>query len=216
MDSIQSFFKWLESEWAAIGSAPFTFAIAVVIAGFLVWRFVKHEFNTRLSNKESSIELLERQLADYKDKLSGASPDAAKAKIDALEARLDALEPRTLSEAAQAGMVPILDAFRGQHIHITSDASSADASRLARQLQIPFNSAGWNVLLPTVIGIGDPPRSGVGLIVQTPEHLTPEQQAVADALSSANLEFNLQAGPQRPEMLGEMNPVAEILITNPH
>jgi len=43
---------------------------------------------TLSSSKNAQIELLDRQLVDYRDKLKGASPDEARAKIDALESTI--------------------------------------------------------------------------------------------------------------------------------
>jgi hypothetical protein len=50
-----------------------------------------------LASKNSQIELLDRQIADYKVKLNDASPADAKDRIRALEARVGRVEPRQLS-----------------------------------------------------------------------------------------------------------------------
>ena len=209
--------EYIAGEFAAVGEAPMLFLISMVLASGLVWKAVSWHFETRLANADSTKELLQRQIDDYKDKLSGATPDAARAKIEALEARVDALSPRSLPADAQNAMVPFLDPFRGQLIEISSDSTSADASRLARQLQVPFNSAGWNVNLPTVMGIGRPPPSGVGLIVENTNQLSPVQVAISNALRAAGITFDLQQGRMRgaPPHIGEMHPAAEILISNP-
>jgi hypothetical protein len=49
-------------------------------------------YSIRLANKDGEISLLTRQRDDYKDKLGGASPDQAKAKIDTLEKRIEGAE----------------------------------------------------------------------------------------------------------------------------
>jgi len=54
-------------------------------------------YSAILSSKNSQIELLEREIADYKEKLNGASPSDVKARLDTLEARLSHIEPRRLS-----------------------------------------------------------------------------------------------------------------------
>jgi hypothetical protein len=76
--------KLLE-QWAVVAAAPIPFAITVAIAGGLIWLAVGWSYSSILSGKSAQIELQDRQLADYREKLKGASPEEAKAKIDALE-----------------------------------------------------------------------------------------------------------------------------------
>ena len=59
----------------------------------MVWTTLDWADSARLKNKDEEIGLLVRQRDEYKDKLGGASPDQAKARIDALEARLKRVEP---------------------------------------------------------------------------------------------------------------------------
>jgi len=70
--------KYILGEWQVIAKAPMSFMAAVLAAGAIVWVAMSWGYGREMS-------LLSQQVADYKDKLSGSSPDQAKAKIDALE-----------------------------------------------------------------------------------------------------------------------------------
>ena len=50
-----------------------------------VWVAFSWAYGGVLASKNGQIELQDRQLADYPDKLTGATPEEAKAKIDARE-----------------------------------------------------------------------------------------------------------------------------------
>ena len=91
-------------------------------------------------------------------------------------------------------MAQALDVCRGAHIHIISDAASTDAAQMSKGLVAAFNSAAWNVRTPTVVGLSDPPTSGIGLKVTNPLQLCREEHCVANALKFAGLEFDLQVG----------------------
>jgi hypothetical protein len=80
-----------------IKDAPLTIAAAFVVIGLGVWRVVSWADSTIISGKDATIETQKAEIDSYKDKLSGASPDQAKARIDDLEARLSKIEPRHLS-----------------------------------------------------------------------------------------------------------------------
>lgn len=210
--------KWLAGEWAVITHAPVTFVAAVIVIGFLIWKAVAWQFSTQLQNTKSTLALREAQLQDYKDKLSGATPDEARARMDALEARLDqiapqiaALGPRRVSADKRQAMLPVLDRCRGSHVSIASDAASTDAAQLSKGLVAAFNGAAWNVQTPMILGIGNPPPSGIGLKVGDPAQLTAEEQCVADALSAAELEFDLQSGGATLPIHGEK--AVELILT---
>ena len=76
LDRILRYFVW---ESRAVTGAPVTFAAAVLVIAALIscgviWAF-RHETAS-----------LRRQVAEYQEKLGGASPDQAKAALDILTA----------------------------------------------------------------------------------------------------------------------------------
>ncbi|MDT7533689.1 hypothetical protein OVY48_09665 [Sphingobium sp. SA2] len=207
-------------------NAPVPFLAVVVLMWFVMRWAIGGQYATRLSNAESTEKLLERQLQEYKDKTGSDTPDAVKARIDALEQRISemvprlaAMGPRKISAEQRQVMVPLLDPFKGQSIDITSDAASTDAAQMSKGLVAAFNSAGWITQTPMVMGLGNPPTTGVGVKVGDPNSLTPAQKAVVNALRAANISFDFQTGPlhsRRPQMLGHPEsapPVAEVILT---
>src|SRR5579859_7548993 len=100
--------QWMQdltAGWPMIrANLPTFFVIAVLMFSAIlgtVWWLMDWRYGGIISgrdgiiaNKDSEITLLRGQRDDYKDKLSGATPDQAKARIDDLENRLAKLEPR--------------------------------------------------------------------------------------------------------------------------
>jgi hypothetical protein len=62
-----------------VAAAPIPFFIALVIAAALIWIAIGWSHSGVLSAKNVQIELQDRQLSDYRDKLKGATPEEAKA-----------------------------------------------------------------------------------------------------------------------------------------
>ena len=88
----------IAQEWPVIGAAPWSFASAVFVMACIivpvVWFAINWSYRSVISSRDGEINLLERQRDDYKDKLGGASPDEARARIDRLETQVKALAPR--------------------------------------------------------------------------------------------------------------------------
>lgn len=214
--------KSISEQVVTVWHAPVPF-LAAFIASWLVMRaFIRGQFETRLSNIQSTLDLRNAQLQDYKDKLSGATPEEAKARMNALEARIDeivprleALGPRRVTVEQRQAMAPILDQCRGAHVSIASDAASVDAAQMVKGLLAAFNSAGWVVSTPTVLGLGNPPPSGIALRAENLAQLRPEERCVADALRTAGLEYDLQVG-GRGRALNDHVAVELILTTQLH
>jgi hypothetical protein len=194
--------------------APVPFLALAIAIWFLVrWHF-SGAYQTRLANAESTKELLERQLQEYRDKLSGASPDEAKARLDALESRIDALGPRRLSSEQRNLISAALDKFAGSYVVITQDMAVADARSLSQDIAAAFNAARWKVSTSMVMGLGNPPLSGVAVRVGNPESLSAPQEAIIFALKEAGLEFDIQNGRQTSSRLDEPESEVEIIVTN--
>jgi hypothetical protein len=88
---VEQIIERLAKEWPVISGAPISFAIAVVVLGMLIWLALRWQYGARLSHRDDEI-------AAYRRKLDGASPDEAAQKIDALERRLDSLTPVPIEE----------------------------------------------------------------------------------------------------------------------
>src|SRR5262249_60686968 len=90
----ESLIKYVLGEMRVIADARLVFATALLVAGMAIYWVMDWRYVAILSNRDSEIALLKSQRDDYKDKLGGASPDQARARIDALESRLAQLEPK--------------------------------------------------------------------------------------------------------------------------
>ena len=182
------------------------FLIAAVIVGVLVYKFLDHQFRNRLDSKDSLLTLKDAQLADYMAKLSGATPDEARARIDALEERVARISPRRLKPDQRATLVKQLTGLDAS-INIVSDAA-ANVSGFVKDLQEAFSAAGWQVNRGgMVVGIANPPPSGLHLAFTQENQKFGER--VEQAFRTAGIGFAV-GGPTISR--GEMS----LLVTNPY
>jgi hypothetical protein len=148
--------KLLE-QWAVVTAAPIPFAIAVVVAGGLIWLAVGWSYSGVLASKNAQIELQDRQLADYKQKLDGASPDQAKAKIEALEKTIRLMvgerwEP--LNKPQIAALASKLKDIKKSRASIMYE--NALCKEMAQSIFDAFKLAGWDeAVLQPGTGLGD-------------------------------------------------------------
>lgn len=185
------------SELGVIAQAPVSFGLALAVLTIIIWRALAWRHLGTLDSLEGRNKLQADQIADYKSKLSGASPDEAKARLDALEIQVRALSPRRLSEEQKEKFLSALGIIKGV-IDITHDMAVADAKALTGDFAVTFQRAGWTVSLPAGMGIGNPPPSGIALRVRDVKVLTPVQATVKHALEAADICFDLQLGLRLP------------------
>jgi hypothetical protein len=80
--------QWMQdltAGWPMIRANLPTFFVILVLMVGAVWVAFNWSYGGVLASKNGQIELQDRQLADYKQKLDGATPEQARAKIEALE-----------------------------------------------------------------------------------------------------------------------------------
>jgi len=94
MKELKELLEYLVKEGGVVLNAPFTFALLAVLMCAVAYLAATWLYKGIISNKDSEISLLRAQRDDYREKLGGATPDQAKARIDALEARLDVVQKR--------------------------------------------------------------------------------------------------------------------------
>ena len=132
-------------------NAPVPF-LAAMIAGWLVIRwFIRDQYETRLANAASKLDLADARVQDYERKLAGASPDEAKADLDRAHGRIEALEkaaaimaPRRITDAQKAIMGRVLSAIVG-HINVGYVMGANDGLNFRQDFADVFNEAGWTV-----------------------------------------------------------------------
>lgn len=196
---MESIIKYFAGEGRVILQAPATFAIALAILGGSIWAAMNWTYSSQITNLQSRLSLRDDQIADYKTKLEGATPDEAKRRLDALELQVKALSPRRLTEDQKGKIIQSLKGVSGT-IQIVQDIAAPDVRAYTADLALAFQAAGWSVAIPAVLGIGNPPPSGVGLRVENPAAMQPIEIAVKRALEDAGIAFDIQQEnrPPRP------------------
>jgi hypothetical protein len=205
---LDEFIKHILGEWRMISQAPVSFITAVLVAGICVWLAMQWGYGREIS-------LLRQQESDYKDRLSGATPDQAKARIDDLEARLKQIEPRQVTPKQQRAIVAAAHTLPNQYaLAVNFEGGCPDCPQYSAGLVSAFRDAGWAVTNPMVMGPTWRPRSGVGLSVLDPANLGPEATLVRNALQAAHIEFEIRQGPPFRQPFGPSLPLrVEIQIT---
>ncbi|MDP5305770.1 hypothetical protein [Paracoccus spongiarum] len=204
------FFTYVASEASVIADAPLIFAMAVLASATVVWWLVNLRFGGIIDSQRERLQARDEKIAEYKTKLEGAEPDEARAHIKDLEARLARLEPRRLSEVQRKAMVEHLRSAPGA-ISIAVDGACFDGQVFSRSFTSALREAGWEVSLPMVLGLNNPPSSGLRVQVADLNNLTNANRALFAAMDAVGLSYEKSAGLQVDAHHPED---AELLITS--
>jgi hypothetical protein len=144
-DSMPQWMQDLFAGWPMIRANIPTFFVIVVLIFGAVWGLMDWRYGAIVASKSGQIELQDRQLADYKQKLDGATPDQAKAKIDALERRVRVTvgkewDPLTKTEIT--ALATKLKAISKTRIQIMYE--NALGKELAESFLEAFKAADWD------------------------------------------------------------------------
>jgi len=74
--------------WPMILAYPKTFLAILISISLVTWFSIRWFYSRVLESKNAQIELQDRQLSDYREKLKGATPEEVKAKIESLQERV--------------------------------------------------------------------------------------------------------------------------------
>src|SRR5215831_10451081 len=164
--------KYVLDEMRVIGDAPVVFVAAILVVAAAVWWAMNLRYSRIVKN-------MERTIALYKNRLDGASPDEAKAKIDSLEGQIWTLKDRVWPKLPPAAVADLENALKTkdppQQIAILPQ--DIDSIFLARDLVDAFTRIGWAARQNTSLnGVPD------GLSVWPDSELG---RAVRDALDKA-------------------------------
>jgi hypothetical protein len=164
--------KYVLNEMRVIGDAPAVFAGAIVVIAAAIWWAMSWRYSGIIKNRERTIAL-------YKNRLDGASPDEAKAKVDSLEGQIWTLKDRVWPKLSPAAVADLENALKTkdppQQIAIVPQ--DIDSIFLARDLVDAFTRIGWAAKQDTSMnGVPD------GLSVWPDNELG---HAVRDALDKA-------------------------------
>ena len=98
-------FYGVTQERSLFSAAPISFVIALVVVIIVVWAILHWFYRRMLSSRDMQIEVLQNQLANYRNVLEGASPREAAYKIAQLKGKLEAIKgvPRDENTIFQNG-----------------------------------------------------------------------------------------------------------------
>jgi hypothetical protein len=201
--TVEQIIKYVLANVRVIFDAPVAFFIVILVCIGAIWWIMEWRYGDRISTKDSEISLrngeislLTRQRDDYKDKLGGASPDQAKARVDNLEARLARLEPRRIStDQGYIIFENIKELFGPSHsVAIQSDMSCVDCNQYAADFQAVLSRVQWTIRMPGVMGPSARSPTGIAILTPDPNNPLPEAVALVRALTAAHILFELKAG----------------------
>jgi hypothetical protein len=163
-----------------------------ILVGIVVleWAILSFWYSGRLASKEAEIRLQDRQLADYRDKLHGASPDEAKARMDALEKRFRQIEPRRLTDDQQKILRERARVSEHQELTIIFESGS-DCTTYAAAFEDTLREAGWNVHNWQIVIPPRRPRSGIAVLVPDLNNIPKEAELLRTALVAAHVDIEL-------------------------
>jgi hypothetical protein len=209
--------SWKEilEQFALISAAPIPFSLVTIAIVGIVWVVVNWSYNAVLSSKNSQIELLERQVADYKDKLSGATPNEAKARIDSLETRLSRIEPRRLLVEQRNIITSYVTVPYGVNymISVQSEMACGDCRQYFDDFQDILYNAHWNIERISLSNATAASPKGIAILTPDIHHPLPEASVLTTALKAAKIDFDLKTGlyPAR-DKFGKTTSAAVILV----
>ena len=190
LDRILRYFVW---ESRAVTGAPVTFAAAVLVIAALIscaviWAF-RHETAS-----------LRQQVAEYREKLGGASADQAKAALDILTDEVAALQarlkPRRLSAQQQRTIADRLRLPPGTQyaLAIVQEGGCWDCPQYAADFDGALHGVpGWSVSHRVIMGLAQRPPHGLAVVVIDPAHPAAQESLLLQALQAAGIEFDLEA-----------------------
>jgi hypothetical protein len=125
--------------------------LAALIAAGAMWVVISRVYRAALGGKSAQIELLEREVNNYKEKLGGAPPEQVAAKISELEGEIGALREKA-DKPIQQGLPALtssqisewsskLSKHRVKALYLRSLEHSSDEFR--ESLCELFRKAGW-------------------------------------------------------------------------
>lgn len=135
---MEQFIKYVLDEIRVIGDAPVVFGGAMLVIALAIWWILSWRYSGIIKNRERTIAL-------YKNRLGGASPDEAKAKIDSLEGQIWTLKDRIWPKLPPAAVADLENSLKTIEPpkQISIVPQDIDSVFLARDLVDAFTRIGW-------------------------------------------------------------------------
>jgi hypothetical protein len=206
----------VRQEAAAIASAPIAFLVIILVAGGVMWTVIHLSYTAHIASKNTQIAFLERRLAEWRDRMSGMSPDEARARLAALETQVRTLQqraqPRSLSNDQRQSLIDRARLRPGLQYTVTilRQEGCSDCEHFAAKIAVALReSTSWSVSTGTLPATADKPRYGVAIRVADPLRPPPEGTRLQDVLQAGGVSFEMIAGGTGagPELLITERPV---------
>lgn len=171
---------------------PVPVIACILVAWFIIRRMTKREYEVPLANMKSLVELKEAQVQDYKDKLSGATPEEAQERVARLEEQVRALtHQRHLSDEQKSALA---DAARSIplgtcRLYIVFHPSFPEAAIFAEEIAQALRDGGWQVEAEQTVRPGRLGKFGLNFAIPSLEDRRPEILAFGSGLDRAGLSF---------------------------
>jgi hypothetical protein len=178
---LQQFTDYIAGEWKVISQAPFTFIIGTLFLSGLAYLAARWRYAGRLETIEERIKFRDDLVADYRQKLQGASPDEARARIDVLEAELRSIANREwphLTLDATKVIRERLEQFAAPMV--TLIVEDRDGRKLANSLEKLFKELNWPVQYDSLMG-----HFPNGIVIRSAPGTDGSGEEQANALSAA-------------------------------
>ena len=133
----EQFVQYILGELHLIVEAPLVFGAAVLLLGAIIWAALRWRYSRGIERRNHIIAL-------YKERLNGATPDQAKAKIDSLEGQVVSLKNREWPKLTPAAVTDFESVLASQGSHVVSILpTDRDLVFFARDLVDAFKRIGW-------------------------------------------------------------------------
>jgi hypothetical protein len=193
----EAFIKYVLGEFRMIWDTPLSFATCVAAVFLITWFAMDWRYGGVISNKDSELSLAKAQRDDYRDKLGGATPDQAKAKIEALEKTVSLTigskwEPLTKAEidllSKNLGAAPT--------VKVQVMYENALGKDLAQSFYGALKLAGWNATFGPGGGLGYGISTGQGSV-----NTLTIKKAIEAAASKIKVEIQRADQPEWPGLI---------------
>lgn len=192
----------LREEAKAIASAPLIAAMLLAVVVAAVWALMQWSYHGALAGKDAYIAALERRVAEYRDKLDGASADEARARIAALETEVKTLrirlQPRRLTALQRQTIIdrsrPPAGASANAVAVLVQDKCSDCVPFATELVDALRDSGGWSASVRVAGDLRERLRTGLGIRIADP--LRPPAAAIVlqQALQWAGVPFEMLGG----------------------
>lgn len=184
---MESFLKYLVGEVKEIARFPVVYAAAVIVVGIGIWGAMEWGYGRVIANLRSDLEIARDQRDDYKNKLSGATPEQVLQKIADLEHRITELEPhppRVLTDEQKQKLVDALAPLAKDigTIQVYAD-SSTEPVHFSREFMAVFRKAGILPIGPQA-SFSDPSQKGVFVGLVDPDNPSDLAKKFIEAIKS--------------------------------